>query len=31
MAIVESMVGDIFVAVLISRLVGLNAGRSRRR
>jgi voltage-gated potassium channel len=29
MAIVESMVGIIFVAVLISRLVGLNAGRSR--
>lgn len=30
MAIVEAMVGVIFVAVLISRLVGLHAGRSRR-
>jgi hypothetical protein len=30
MAIVEAMVGIIFVAVLISRLVGLHAGRPRR-
>jgi len=30
MAIVEAMVGVIFVAVLISRLVGLHVGRPRR-
>ena len=30
MAIVEAMVGIVFIAVLISRLVGLHAGRSRR-
>ena len=30
MAMVEAMVGIIFVAVLISRLVGLHAGRARR-
>ena len=30
MAIVEAMVGVIFVAVFISRLIGLHAGRSRR-
>jgi uncharacterized membrane protein len=30
MAIVEAMIGVIFVAVLISRLVGLHSGRPRR-
>jgi hypothetical protein len=30
LAIVESMVGVIFIAVLIGRLVGLHAGRPRR-